>query len=388
MQNVTKWAIFWTALKLGLTSFGGPTAHLGYFHHTYVERKKWMTDKQYAELVALAQFLPGPASSQIGIGIGLAKGGVVGGILSFVGFTLPSVVLLMIFAQFVGGNGSFGWIQGLKLVAVAIVIHAIVGMAKNFTTERGTQIIALVSMAAVLLIDVGWMQIAVIVGSGVAGFFLLAKPAVSQKVVTERFPITKKVGAACLVIYGGLLAGLPILQQFITSQWLDLVDRFYRAGALVFGGGHVVLPLLEKEFVTTGAVTSEAFVAGYGFTQAVPGPLFTFASYVGTVIAGVPGGIVATVAIFLPAFLLIIGCLPFWFELTQSELLGAAMKGMNAAVVGILLATLYDPLWVSTVTTAGDFIVVALLVAALLFWKLPSWSIVFIGLVIGLMFYS
>ncbi|KYG92134.1 ChrA protein [[Bacillus] sp. KCTC 13219] len=379
--------VFWTAFKLGCTSFGGPSAHLSYFYDTYVQRKQWLNDKAYANIVTLSQFLPGPASSQVGIAIGLAKAGLFGGILSFLGFTLPSAVILLLFSLFfVQGDYGLSLLHSLKLVAVAIVIHAVIGMGKSFVTESKEKIVTLLALAGVLLIDSAWSHIIVIAGSGILSYMLFRDSAITREGEHFKLALSKRLGAACLIIYIGLLALLPTMSQLTKWQWLDWFERFYRAGALVFGGGHVVLPLLEREFVATGIMTEASFFAGYGLTQAVPGPLFTFATYIGADIGGLFGAVLATVAIFLPAFLLIIGALPFWLQFSQNPKLGAIVKGMNAAVVGILLATLFDPLWVTTVLTTKDFIIVSILFSLLMFWKKPSWLVVLLGIVMGLVF--
>ncbi|WP_342472563.1 chromate efflux transporter [Metasolibacillus sp. FSL H7-0170] len=376
--------VFWTAFKLGCTSFGGPSAHLSYFYDTYVQRKQWLNDKAYANIVTLSQFLPGPASSQVGIAIGLAKAGLFGGILSFLGFTLPSAVILLLFSLFfVQEDYGLSLLHSLKLVAVAIVIHAVIGMGKSFVTESKEKIVTLLALAGVLLIDNAWSHIIVIAGSGILSYMLFRDSAITREGERFKLALSKRLGAACLIIYIGLLALLPIMSQLTKWQWLDWFERFYRAGALVFGGGHVVLPLLEREFVATDIMTEASFFAGYGLTQAVPGPLFTFATYIGADIGGLFGAVLATVAIFLPAFLLIIGALPFWLQFSQNPKLGAIVKGMNAAVVGILLATLFDPLWVTTVLTTKDFIVVSILFSLLMFWKKPSWLVVLLGIVMG-----
>ncbi|MBM7634375.1 chromate efflux transporter [Geomicrobium sediminis] len=380
--------IFLISTRLGLTSFGGPIAHLGYFHEEYVKRKKWLDEKSYADLVALCQFLPGPASSQVGIGIGVIKGGVIGGFLSFLGFTMPSVLLLILFAQFASTFGltDAGFIDGLKLVAVAVVAHAILGMAKNLTPDLSRQTIALVALMITVLIPHALAQVVVIALAAIVGFVMFRDPAEQTK--TTSFPLSKRFGVACLTLFAVLLVSLPLLAQASSSMWLDLFDRFYRAGALVFGGGHVVLPLLEREFVPTGLISADEFLAGYGAAQAVPGPLFTFAAYIGTVIAGSLGGLFATVAIFLPAFLLIFGVLPFWQSVRHHEKLRGAFLGVNAAVVGILISAFFHPIWVTSVQNGFDFAIAALLFFMLMYWKRPPWVIVLTGIVLGTLFYS
>ncbi|TCI63983.1 chromate efflux transporter [Exiguobacterium sp. SH3S1] len=375
--------ILFVSTRLGLTSFGGPVAHLGYFHEEYVRRRKWMDERTYADLVALCQFLPGPASSQVGIGIGIVRGGILGGITSFIGFTAPSVIALILFALLVSGLdvSDAGWLYGLKIVAVAIVAHAILGMAGKLTPDAKTRTIAFFALAGVLLWQTTYSQVLVIGLAALAGF-LLFKPQ-HLDVKSASFPLSKRLGATLLGLFGALLVILPLLRETIESQSLALFDSFYRSGALVFGGGHVVLPLLERELVPAGFLSEEAFLAGYGAAQAVPGPLFTFASYLGTVINGVPGGLLATFAIFLPAFLLILGALPFWDALRRNPKVAGALIGVNAAVVGILIAAFYQPIFTSTVNGAVDFVFAALLFVMIAYWKLPPWALVIAGVVGG-----
>lgn len=375
--------ILFVSTRLGLTSFGGPIAHLGYFHEEYVRRRKWIDEKAYADLVALCQFLPGPASSQVGIGIGIVRGGILGGITSFIGFTAPSIIALIAFALFVSGLdvSDAGWLYGLKVVAVAIVAHAILGMAGKLTPDAKTRTIAFFALAGALLVQTAYSQVLVIVLAALAGF-LLFKPQ-NLDVKSATFPLSKRLGAVLLGLFGALLVILPILRETIENQSIALFDSFYRAGALVFGGGHVVLPLLERELVPAGFLSEEAFLAGYGAAQAVPGPLFTFASYLGTVINGVPGGLLATFAIFLPAFLLILGALPFWNALRRNPKVGGALIGVNAAVVGILIAAFYQPIFTSTVNGVVDFVFAALLFVMIAYWKLPPWSLVIAGVIGG-----
>lgn len=370
--------------RLGLTSFGGPTAHLGYFHEEYVRRRKWMDEKSYADLVALAQFLPGPASSQVGIGIGVMRAGVIGGIVSFIGFTLPSVIALILFALLLTGFdvANAGWLHGLKIVAVAIVAHAIIGMAKNLTPDLKRKAIALCALLGTLLWQNAFTQVSVILLAGLVGF-LLFKQHDSHDENDSSFPITKKVSVFCLLLFSGLLILLPVLREITESSWIAMFDGFYRSGSLVFGGGHVVLPLLEQEFVPTGWISEEAFLAGYGATQAVPGPLFTFAAYLGTVMKGWQGGLVATVAVFLPAFLLILGALPFWDQLRRNPNIKGAIMGVNAAVIGILISAFYFPIWTSSILAPADFALAAILFSMLAYWKLPPWIIVVSGAIGG-----
>ena len=376
--------LFIVSTRLGLTSFGGPTAHLGYFHEEYVRRRKWMDEKSYADLVALAQFLPGPASSQVGIGIGIMRAGVLGGIISFIGFTLPSVLALILFALLLTGSniGDASWIHGLKIVAVAVVAHAIMGMAKNLTPDLKRKAIALLSLVGTLIWSSAFTQVGVILVAAFLGFLLFKQHPKDE--VVSKFPISKSVSIICLSLFFGLLFMLPIAREITGSYWVAMFDSFYRSGALVFGGGHVVLPLLEQEFVPTGWLSEEAFLTGYGATQAVPGPLFTFAAYLGTVMKGWTGGLVATIAVFLPAFLLILGALPFWDHLRNNRKIKGAIMGVNAAVVGILISAFYFPIWTSTILAPIDFAFAAILYSMLAYWKLPPWVVVVTGAVGGL----
>lgn len=372
--------------KLGLTSFGGPVAHLGYFHNEYIQRRKWMDEKSYADLVALCQFLPGPASSQVGIGIGVMRAGVLGGIVSFLGFTLPSVIALIIFALLLQGLGigEAGWIHGLKIVAVAVVAHAIIGMAKNLTPDLNRKALALFALVVTLLWQSAFSQIGVIAISGIVGF-ILYKQHTENDDAKIQFPISRGFAVICLSLFFGLLFLLPILREATSLNWIAMFDSFYRSGSLVFGGGHVVLPLLEREFVPTGWLSEEAFLAGYGATQAVPGPLFTFAAYLGAVMGGWQGGILATIAIFLPAFLLILGTLPFWDSLRRNPKIKGALMGINAAVVGILISAFYQPIWTSSILAPIDFAFAAILFSMLVYWKLAPWIIVVTGAIGGLL---
>ncbi|WKA56584.1 chromate transporter [Planococcus shixiaomingii] len=376
--------ILFVSTRLGLTSFGGPIAHLGYFHEEYIRRRKWMDEKSYADLVALAQFLPGPASSQVGIGIGVMRGGVLGGIVSFIGFTLPSVIALILFALLLQNFdvADAGWIHGLKIVAVAVVAHAIMGMAKNLTPDLSRKAIALFVLVVTLFWQSAFSQVGVILIAALIGYFLYKNNAETDENHVQ-FPIAKRFSAICLGLFFGLLFLLPVLREVTGSYWVAMFDSFYRAGSLVFGGGHVVLPLLEQEFVPTGWLTEEAFLAGYGATQAVPGPLFTFAAYLGAVMNGWQGGLFATAAIFLPAFLLILGALPFWDMLRNNRKIKGAVMGVNAAVLGILISAFYTPIWTSSILEPADFTLAAVLFSMLVYWKLPPWIIVVCGAIGG-----
>jgi chromate transporter len=372
--------------RLGLTSFGGPIAHLGYFHEEYVRKRKWMDEKSYADLVALCQFLPGPASSQVGIGIGVMRGGVLGGIVSFIGFTMPSVISLILFALILQGFNvsDLSWIHGLKIVAVAVVAHAILGMAEKLTPDLKRKTIALFALVVTLLWQTAFSQVVVILFAGIIGFLMYRQHTEGDETKFE-FPVSRKFAAVCLTLFFGLLILLPVLREATQISWIALFDSFYRSGSLVFGGGHVVLPLLEREFVPTNWISEEAFLAGYGAAQAVPGPLFTFAAYIGAVVNGWQGGLLATFAIFLPAFLLILGTLPFWNILRQNPKIKGALIGVNAAVVGILISAFYNPIWTSTILKPIDFAFAAVLFSMLVYWKLPPWVIVVTGAVGGLL---
>lgn len=383
-QRRELWNVWWTALKLGMTSFGGPTAHLGYFHEVYVSRKKWMDDKSFADLVALCQFLPGPASSQVGIGIGAMRAGVWGAVIAWAGFTLPSVLLLVAFAFMMHtfDMAASGWLHGLKLVAVAVVAHAVMGMGSKLANGRLQASVAFAAMAAVLLWQTPWIQVAVIGAAGLAGLLLFRQePPVTDKI--ETFRIGYKMGIVCLVLFAVLLIALPAARLLSGNEWIAIMDSFYRTGSLVFGGGHVVLPLLETEMMQNGWMSQEEFITGYGATQAVPGPLFTFAGYLGALIHGAPGAVVAVLAVFLPGFLLVIGVMPFWNLFRRSARLQRVMSGMNAAVVGILFAALYDPIWKSSVTSPIEFIMAAGLFVLLMVFKTPPWVVVVMGAAAG-----
>lgn len=376
--------ILFVSLRLGLTSFGGPIAHIGFFHEEYVRRRKWIDEKCYADLVALCQFLPGPASSQVGIGIGVMRAGILGGITSFIGFTLPSVIALIIFALILKelDIGSVTFIHGLKLVAVAVVAHAILGMAQKLTPDLPRRTIALAAVAITLLWQTAFTQIGVIIVSGFVGYLIYKghKETVNSKLEIMISPI---LAYGCLLVFFGLLIFLPILREVTSLEWIAMFDSFYRSGSLVFGGGHVVLPLLEREFVPIGWLSSEAFIAGYGAAQAIPGPLFTFAAYIGAIINGWKGGLLATIAIFLPAFLLIIGVIPFWDALRRNPKIQGALMGVNAAVVGILISAFYHPIWTSSVSSPIDFVFAAILFSMLAFYKMSPLVIVMTGIIVG-----
>lgn len=387
MSNYFK--IFIVAFKLGFISFGGPTAHLGYFYDEYVKKKQWLNEQEYSELVVLCQFLPGPASSQVGIGIGTIRGGMIGGFISFIGFTLPSAVMLMVFVLvFTNSQTTFSWIQGLKLVAVAIVAQAIIGMGKKLTNTKTTITLALFVLLLTLLIHSVYIQVIALIFTGLYGaFFLKSKDDSNVGKRDKLFLIPKSIGVISLLLFFSLLITLPILSSITTNVWVQMMDSFFRSGALVFGGGHVVLPLLESEFVPQNLISSEQFITGYAAAQGVPGPLFTFATYIGTSIEGIVGGGLATFAIFLPAFLLLYGVLPFWDSIKSNVYVNAFLKGISAGVVGILIAAFYNPIWKSTINTELDFALASVLFILLMYYKCPSWGVVILGLIFGIILY-
>ncbi|WP_354471446.1 chromate efflux transporter [Lysinibacillus parviboronicapiens] len=380
--------IFLVSFKLGCTSFGGPTAHLGYFQHEYVQNRQWLTDKEYSNLVALSQFLPGPASSQVGMGIGLLRGGLLGSIASFIGFTLPSVLLLMVCAYFYAHKEiEMNWIHGLKLVAVAIVAQAVWDMSKKLIPSLRHFLIAFLALVVLLLWMHPFAQVVVIFASALVGFKLFKESTTNRDSEGIRLPISKSIGMRFLLLFIILLIGLPVASSLFNYEWLQIIEKFYVSGALVFGGGHVVLPLLEVQFVQSGLLSSSDFITGYGITQAMPGPLFTFASYIGMIIGGIPGALVATIAIFLPAFLLIIGVLPFWFTISRTTGLKGAMAGANAAVVGILAAAFIQPIVTQTIQGGLDVFIVIGFLVLLIRWKIQPYLLVLLGIGVGVVFY-
>ncbi|WP_236843294.1 chromate efflux transporter [Bradyrhizobium icense] len=377
--------VFTAFLKLGLTSFGGPIAHLGYFRTEFVERRKWLSESSYADIVALCQFLPGPASSQVGFALGILRGkSLLGGFAAWFAFTMPSALVLLAFAfgatAFTGPFAE-GILHGLKLVAVAVVAQAIWGMASSLTPDRERAAIALAAVAIVVFVGGSFGQIGAIVLGAVAGLWLCRGngPALTGHL---GFSVSHRLGVIALVLFAILFLVTPLVATTTGSQGLALFDAFYRSGALVFGGGHVVLPLLQAEVVTPGWVSNADFLAGYGMAQAVPGPLFTFAAYLGAVMVPAPNGLagasIALIALSLPGLLLVYGMLPFWDALRLRPRAQAAMRGTNAAVVGILGAALYDPVWTSAVLTPRDFAVALAGFLLLTVWKLPPWIVVVI----------
>ena len=379
------------SLRLGLTSFGGPVAHLGYFRDEYVVRRKWLDEATYADLVALCQFLPGPASSQVGIAIGQLRAGALGALAAWTGFTLPSAIALVLFAYGVdsfGGALGAGWLHGLKVVAVAVVAQAVLGMMRNLAPDRERATLAVVAAAIVLAFPNAFGQIGAIVLGGVTGIVLL-RGATPADGATLPVTVSRRTGAFLLALFVILLVGLPLVAAAVPSQSVKLLDAFYRAGALVFGGGHVVLPLLQASVVPPGWVTNDAFLAGYGAAQAVPGPLFTFAAYLGAVMGPQPNGwagaALCLVAVFLPSFLLVIGTLPFWDALRRRPLAQAALRGVNAAVVGLLIAALYNPVWTAGIANAYDVALAAAAFLLLFMWQTPPWLVVVLSALGGVL---
>jgi chromate transporter len=372
------------ATRLGLTSFGGPVAHLGYFREEYVRRRKWISEDAYADLVALCQFLPGPTSSQVGVAIGILRAGLPGGVASWLGFTLPSAIVLVAFAFGLQRFGvtDAGWLHGLKIAAVAVVANAVWGMARSLAPDRERATVAIFSAILVLAWPGALGQVAVIASAGVIGWRLLSS-ASDERRVSLPSTVGRRTAVVSLILFSVLLVALPILRQVLTSHAFMVFDSFFRVGSLVFGGGHVVLPLLQAEVVPPGWVTNEEFVAGYGAAQAVPGPLFTFAAYLGAVTHQKPNGIagaaLALVAIFLPTFLMVVGALPFLSALRTRPGFQAALRGINAAVVGLLLAALYHPVWTSAIKMPADLALALLTFALLALWRVPAWLVVVIA---------
>ena len=384
--------IFWAFLVLGMTAFGGPVAHFGYFRTEFVDRRKWLDERSFAYLVSLCQFLPGPASSQTGIAIGMMKGGWAGGVVAWLGFTTPGAIIMiglgfgLSFAETSAGQGV---VHGLKLAAVAVVANALWGMARNACGNATRASFAAVACVAILFAGGAWFQLAVIAVAAIAGSLILKDAPLdpSNGAPTKG---NRAVGIAMLAVFLLILFALPVIAESIRAGNLDAFTSFFRVGALVFGGGHVVLPLLEAEVVPTGWTSTDAFLAGYGAVQAIPGPMFTLTGYLGNVIdpgngyiGGWTGGVLAIVAVFLPAFLLLGATLPFWDALRSRDRIRAALSGVNAAVVGLLLAVLFTPVWTSSVRDTSDFATVVLAVVLLAFWRLPPWLVVMLAAVVG-----
>lgn len=381
--------VFVAFLKLGCTSFGGPVAHIGYFRHEFVERRKWLDEASFADLVVLCNFLPGPASSQIGMALGLSQAGIRGALAAWLGFTLPSTVVMIAFAygfRELGFAANAGWLHGLKVVAVAVVAQAVWGMGRTLCPDPFRATLAIGAALLVSFWATAVAQLAAIgLGALIGWRFLEASG--PQGTGGLRFPIGHRAAIIGWIVFLALLVLLPVATHTTGSHTFALIDSFYRTGALVFGGGHVVLPLIRSEVVPPGWISDSVFLAGYGAAQAVPGPLFTFAAYLGAVMSpqpnGVLGGLLCVTAIFLPSFLLLIGALPYWNALRHKAAVQSALKGVNAAVVGILLAALYNPVWSSSIRDPRDFALALAAFALLMFWKLSPVYVVLLAAVAG-----
>lgn len=383
------WPVFVAFLRLGLTSFGGPVAHLGYFRDAFVTRRGWLTERAYADLVGLCQFLPGPASSQVGMAIGLSRAGYAGMFAAWLGFTLPSALLMMLFALGVHATGmpvAAGALHGLRIVSVAVIAQAVWGMARTLCPDARRVTLMAIAACIALLVPTAWLQVVVIVAAGAAGLMLLPQP---ERGAHDPLPlhVSHRAGVLWLVLFAALIVVLPVAASALHSNTLAVVDAFFRTGALVFGGGHVVLPLLQAAVVAPGWVGDSAFLAGYGVAQAVPGPLFTFSAFLGASLRDAPNGwlgaTIALVSIFAPSFLLVAGTAPFWERLRRSTHMQAALAGVNAAVVGLLLAALYHPVWSDTIVSPRDFAVALVAFVALVFWRVPPWAVVIASAALG-----
>jgi chromate transporter len=383
--------VFLVFLRLGCTSFGGPVAHLGYFRADLVAKRQWLTEATFADLVALCQFMPGPASSQTGMAIGLLRAGPLGMLAAWVGFTLPSALVMTLFGYGIGAIGDVahaGWLRGLKLVAVAVVAQAVWGMARSLAPDRPRATVAVAACLMALGVPSSLGQVAAILMGGLAGVAVLPRPAAaSEPPAALGVRVSSPLAAGLLVLFAVLLLGLPWMTRASGSHTVALVNGFYQAGSLVFGGGHVVLPLLQASVVPPGWVGQDTFLAGYGATQAVPGPIFTFAAFLGTVEGPAPNGWIgaalATVSIFASSFLLVGGLLPFWDTLRQRDGVRAALRGVNAAVVGVLLAALFTPIWTGAVYTSSDFGLALVAFLLLTLWSAPPWLVVILGALAG-----
>jgi chromate transporter len=378
----TSGEVFAVFLRLGLTSFGGPIAHLGYFHDEFVVRRRWLDEKTYVDLVALSQFLPGPASSKVGIAIGFSRAVSLAPLAAWAGFTLPSAIGLVLFGYGVAALHNAlhsGWLHGLMVAAVAVVAQAVLTMMRSLTPDRERATLAVVAAVIVMALPSSIAQIgAIMLGAVVGLIWFRGTPPADH--VSLPHPVSRSAAVAAIVVFFAILIGLPLIATAVPNHALQLFEAFYRAGSLVFGGGHVVLPLLQASVVPPGWVRNDVFLAGYGAAQAVPGPLFTFSAYLGTVMGPAPNGWIGAslclVAMFLPAFLLVIGPLPFWDDLRRRPQTQAALRGVNAAVVGLLLAALYNPVWTSGITSAGDFALGVAAFLLLFMWKTPPWLVV------------
>ena len=384
--------VFRQFLLLGCTSFGGPVAHLGYFRERFVQREKWLTDAAYADLVALCQFLPGPASSQVGMGLGLMRAGWPGALAAWIGFTFPSAILLVLASAVLSANPDWlagAWVQGMKVAAVAVVAQAVLGMQRKLAPDRGRASLMAFAAVLVLLVPLAWVQLLALLIGAVAGLTLLPPPddhSMSHEQL--KVPVRKGVSLVLLVALVGMLVALPWLAAEARPVAIQQLAGFLQAGSLVFGGGHVVLPLLEQSLVPPGWISVDQFLAGYGAAQAVPGPMFSFAAFLGfdlrAGLQGIGGALLALLALFLPAFLLVGGALPFWSVLGKRAAMRRALKGINAAVVGVLLAALFQPVWLAGIKTSADFSLAMVAFLLLVGWKQPAWRVVVVcGLVGG-----
>lgn len=388
----TWWETLRAFARLGVVSFGGPIAHLGYFRTEFVERRRWLRDDEYADLVAMSQFLPGPASSQVGFGIGLQRAGLAGALAAFAAFTLPSAALMVAFAYgvsfFDSGLGA-GVLTGLKIVAVAIVAHAVWGMAQTLTPDRARVAIAISATVVVLVVAAPIAQVGVIALGALAGLVLCRRTEPVAPRTPPPFAVPRALAVTCLAVFALALVALPLVSRLLRSDALALFAAFYQAGALVFGGGHVVLPLLEAGVVAPGWVSESEFLAGYAAAQAVPGPMFTFAAYLGVLSTVGPGGVagaaLALAGIFLPGLLLVVGIMPFWNALRARSWARALLRGAGAAVVGILLAALYDPVFLTAITDTGAFLLALVAFVLLAVFRLPPWSVVLVGAAGGML---
>jgi chromate transporter len=378
--------VFLASLRLGLTSFGGPIAHVGYMHDAYVVRRKWLAEEVFADLLALCQFLPGPASSQLNMSVGMLRAGTAGAVAAWLGFTLPSAAALTAFAFLVGAPSVLGsgWLHGIMVAAVAVVAQAVWSMASRFARDPRRASLAAAAAMASLLLPSAFTQVVLIACGGLLGWLLLPAPEVPRR---DELPvrIPRGLAIASLALFVALLAGLPLLRSLVPSPWIAVTESFYRAGSLVFGGGHVVLPLLHNEVVLPGWISDARFLSGYGAAQAVPGPLFTFAAYLGALIppGGIGGAAAALCAIFLPSFLLLVGVLPFWASLRRRPGVQSALGGINAVVVGLLAAALYTPVWTGAIGGAADFCIALGAFTLLALWKLRPWIVVALAAAAG-----
>jgi len=381
--------VFLAFLRLGLTSFGGPVAHLGYFRAEFVERRRWLTEQAYADLVGFCQILPGPASSQVAIGIGLRHAGLAGAFAAWIGFTAPSAVAMVLAAY---GIADFGaamapWLHGLRVIAVAVVALAVWTMARSLAPDRLRAAVAVAAVAIVFAVPGPAGQVGAIVLGAIVGRIFGLPDDPHALAISGSDGKKRRLAVVALTLFVLLLAALPVLANTQGNQALRLFDAFYRSGSLVFGGGHVVLPLLRAEVVPSGWVSDGAFMSGYGLAQAMPGPLFSFAAYLGAASGPEPhgwlGGALAIVAIYLPSFLLVIGILPFWEGLRGGESTRSALRGINASVVGLLLAALFDPVWITAIHSRADFMLAAVALLLLGLWKVPAWLVVVLGAVAG-----